>query len=156
MFVGVLLALIAGMLVSVQTLFNNKVSAAVYSHTTTALVLGMGFMASVGMGLAVEGAEFLHWHAMPSWFWLSGLIGIGVVTCVVKGVNLIGPSAATAIVMASQMVCAVWWDSGGWFGLEEVPFTWQKAIGITALIAGLILFKFNPNFSMHRFSSFKR
>ncbi|MBP3963130.1 DMT family transporter [Paenibacillus lignilyticus] len=144
MFIGILLALLAGMLVSVQTLFNNKVSASVHSQTTTALVLGMGFIASVGMGLAVEGAEFLNWQVMPLWFWFSGLIGIGVVTSVVKSVNLIGPSAATAIVMASQMVCAVWWDSAGWFGLEQVPFSWQKAIGITALIAGLILFKYKP------------
>ncbi|QHW29788.1 DMT family transporter [Paenibacillus rhizovicinus] len=144
MITGILLALLAGMLVSVQTLFNNKASAALHSHTTTALVLGMGFIASFGMGMLMEGADFLKWQAMPGWFWFSGLLGIGVVTSVVKGVRLLGPSAATAIVMASQLLCALWWDSAGWFGLEQVPFSWQKAIGITALIAGLVLFKFQP------------
>ncbi|REE88947.1 transporter family-2 protein [Paenibacillus taihuensis] len=142
MMVGVVLALMAGMLVSVQTLFNNKVNTAVHSHTTTALVLGMGFIASLGVGVIMEGADFFNWPAMPLWFWFSGLLGIGVVTCVVKGVRLLGPSTSTTMVMASQLVCALWWDSTGWFGLEQVPFSWQKAIGVTALIAGLLLFKF--------------
>ncbi|SEN98924.1 DMT family transporter [Paenibacillus sp. OV219] len=141
MLIGIVLSLMAGMLVSVQTLFNNKVSYTVHTHTTTALVLGMGFIASLGMGLLLEGADFIQWPAMPVWFWFSGLLGIGVVTCVVNGVRLLGPSALTTMVMASQLLCALWWDSAGWFGLEQVPFSPQKAIGIIALIAGLLLFK---------------
>ncbi len=144
MLTGILLALMAGSLVSVQNLFNNKVNAAANSHTTTALVLGMGFMASLGMGLLFEGADLISWKPMPVWFWFSGLLGIGVVTCVVKGVRLLGPSYGTTIVMASQLLCALWWDSAGWFGLEQVPFTPQKAIGVAALLAGILLFKSKP------------
>lgn len=144
MIAGILLALAAGALISVQTLFNNKVSAAVQSHTTTALVLGMGFIASLTMGVIFDGAEFFNWRAMPVWFWFSGLVGIGVVTCVVRGVNLLGPSYAISIVMSSQLLFALWWDSAGWFGLEQVPLSPQKAIGVAALIAGLILFKLKP------------
>ncbi|CAM3443994.1 DMT family transporter [Paenibacillus lupini] len=144
MIAGILLALAAGALISVQTLFNNKVSASVHSHTTTALVLGMGFIASLSMGVLFEGADFFNWRAMPVWFWFSGLVGIGVVTCVVRGVNLLGPSYAISIVMSSQLLCALWWDSAGWFGLEQVPFSPQKAVGVIALIAGLILFKLKP------------
>ncbi|GLX70460.1 DMT family transporter [Paenibacillus glycanilyticus] len=144
MMTGILLALMAGMFVSVQTLFNNKVNMAVHSQSTTALVLGMGFIASLGMGLLFEGADLLSWKPMPIWFWFSGLLGLGVVNCVVRGVRLLGPSYATTIVMASQLLCALWWDSAGWFGLEQVPFTWQKAIGGVALIAGILLFKFKP------------
>ncbi|AZN41324.1 DMT family transporter [Paenibacillus albus] len=141
MLIGIVLSLMAGMLVSVQTLFNNKVSNRVHTHTTTALVLGMGFIASLGMGLLLEGADFFRWPSMPVWFWFSGLLGIGVVTCVVNGVRLLGPSTSTTMVMASQLICALWWDSAGWFGLEQVPFSPQKAIGIAALIGGLLLFK---------------
>ncbi|MGO4106320.1 DMT family transporter [Paenibacillus sp. YAF4_2] len=144
MIAGIFLALVAGTLISIQTLFNNKVSAAVHSHTTTALVLGMGFIASLSMGVLFEGTDFFNWRAMPVWFWFSGLFGIGVVTCVVRGVNLLGPSYAISIVMSSQLLFALWWDSAGWFGLEQVPFLPQKAIGVTTLIAGLILYKLKP------------
>jgi Uncharacterized protein conserved in bacteria len=150
MITGILMALMAGTLVSIQTLFNNKVNTVIHSHSTTALVLGMGFIASLCMGFLFDGADFLSWQAMPVWFWFSGLLGIGVVTCVVKGVRLLGPSYATTIVMASQLLCALWWDSAGWFGLEQVPFTVQKAIGISALIAGLLLFKSKPKVKIKR------
>ncbi|WP_314588085.1 DMT family transporter [Paenibacillus terrigena] len=144
MIMGIVLALAAGSLISVQTMFNNKVSEAVSSQTTTALVLGMGFLASLCMGVLFEGTEYFTLGSIQPWFWFSGLLGIGVVTCVVRGVKLLGPSNAIAIVMASQLICALWWDSLGWFGLETVPFTFQKAIGAIVLVSGLILFKAKP------------
>jgi len=144
MIAGIVLALTAGALISVQTMFNNKVSEAVPSSTTTALVLGTGFLASLSIGLLVEGSSYFHIPPMPLWFWFSGLLGIGVVTCVVKGVKLLGASYAISIVMASQLICAVWWDSLGWFGLDKVPFSFQKAAGAVLLIGGLILFKSRP------------
>ncbi|NOV04832.1 DMT family transporter [Paenibacillus planticolens] len=141
---GILMALAAGSLISVQNMFNSKVNVAARSHSTTALVLGMGFLASLSMGLIFDGVGFFTMKPMQPWFWFSGLLGIGVVTCVVNGVRLLGPSYAISIVMASQLLCALWWDSAGWFGLDKVPFTFQKAIGVAVLICGLILFKAKP------------
>jgi len=144
MIAGIVLALTAGALISVQTMFNNKVSEAVPSSTTTALVLGTGFLASLILGLLFEGSSYFHVPPMPLWFWFSGLLGIGVVNCVVKGVKLLGASYAISIVMASQLICAVWWDSLGWFGLDKVPFSFQKLAGAVLLIGGIILFKAKP------------
>lgn len=144
MIIGIVMALAAGSLISVQTMFNSKVNEAVSSQTTTALVLGMGFLASFCMGLLFEGTGYFSLKPMQTWFWFSGLLGIGVVTCVVRGVKMLGASNAISIVMASQLICALWWDSVGWFGLETVPFTLQKAIGMIVLICGLILFKVKP------------
>lgn len=138
---GILMALAAGTLVSVQNLFNNKVGAAVSSQATSALVLGMGFAASLAMGLLFEGGDLFATKPMHAWFWFSGLLGIGVVACMVSGMKLLGPSYAVSIAMASQLLCALWWDSAGWFGLDRVPFMWQKGIGVVLLIAGLLLFK---------------
>ncbi|WP_369688922.1 DMT family transporter [Bacillus sp. FJAT-26390] len=139
-----MMALAAGTLISVQTMFNSKVNEAARSHTTTALVLGMGFLFSFSLGSMLDGADFFNLKPMPLWFWFSGLLGIGVVTCVVRGVKLLGPSHAISIVMASQLICALWWDSAGWFGLDTVPFTSQKAIGVIVLICGVLLFKAQP------------
>lgn len=141
---GMLLAMAAGSMVSVQTMFNTKVNAAVSSRGTTALVLGMGFLASLVVGLLVSGADFFAVKSMPLWYWFSGLVGIGVVTCIVSGIKHLGASFSTSVLMSSQLICALWWDSMGWFGLERVPFTWQKGIGVVVLIVGLVLFKMKP------------
>lgn len=55
MLTGILLSLIAGALVSLQNIFNAKVNEHTGSWTTTTLVLGMGFAASLVMGLIMEG-----------------------------------------------------------------------------------------------------
>lgn len=144
MILGMIMALAAGSLISIQTMFNNKVNEAVSSQTTTALVLCMGFIASFSMGLLFEGAGYFTMKPMQTWFWFSGLLGIGVVTCTVKGVKMLGPSSAISLVMTAQLLCALWWDSAGWFGLEMVPFTLQKGVGVIALIVGLIMFKAKP------------
>lgn len=141
MIAGILMALAAGALVSIQNLFNSKVNLSVRSSTTTALVLGMGFASSLSLGLLFEGRHYFPAGSMQPWFWFSGLLGIGVVTCVVRGVDRLGASHAISIVMASQLVCAMWWDSMGWFGLETVPLTLPKSAGTALLIGGLLLFR---------------
>ncbi|AFC27648.1 hypothetical protein PM3016_688 [Paenibacillus mucilaginosus 3016] len=142
MLIGIILALAAGALVGVQNMFNNKVNQASGGWSTTALVLGMGFAASLVMGLVFEGTELFTVQPMQTWFWFSGILGVGVVTCLVQGVRRLGATLATAIAMASQLICALWWDSLGWFGLEQVPFTMQKGLGALLLIGGVLVFKF--------------
>lgn len=55
MLAGLVLAIVAGSLVSLQNVFNSKVNERAGSWTTTTLVLGMGFLASLVCGLLFEG-----------------------------------------------------------------------------------------------------
>ena len=52
---GILLALLAGSLVSLQTVFNSKVNEKTGSWSTTTMVLFTGFLASFLISLLVEG-----------------------------------------------------------------------------------------------------
>lgn len=66
MILGLLLAMFAGALVSLQNIFNSKVNEHTGSWSTTTLVLGMGFIASLVMGLIVEGKNmFTLQHMQP-------------------------------------------------------------------------------------------
>lgn len=142
MILGLLLALVAGSLVSIQNIFNNRVNEHSGSWATTALVLGLGFVASLMMSLLVEGKDtFSILHQMQPWYWLSGLIGVGVVICLVQGTKILGPTFAISIVMTSQLGFALLWDSLGWLGLEKVPFTMNQLLGVLIIIGGIIVFK---------------
>ncbi|MCI3919559.1 DMT family transporter [Paenibacillus sp. TRM 82003] len=141
MIVGVGLAIAAGALVGLQNVFNSKVNERAGTRTTTAVVLGMGFMASLLFGLLFEGAGLFRVSSMQPWFWFSGLIGVGVVTCLVQGIRLLGPTYAVAIAMTSQLGFALLWDTTGWLGLEKLPFTWSKLIGVLVIVAGIVTFK---------------
>ncbi|MEC0242533.1 DMT family transporter [Paenibacillus dokdonensis] len=139
---GLLLALLAGSLVSLQNIFNNKVNVHVGSWTTTTLVLGLGFAASFTLGLVFEGSAMfdLHNH-LKLWFCFSGLIGVGVVTCMVQGINRLGPTFAVSISMCAQLGFALLFDSMGWLGLEKVDFTFKQLIGVLVVVGGIIVFK---------------
>ena len=84
---GILLALLAGSLVSLQTIFNSKVNEHTGSWSTTTMVLFTGFIASFLISLLVEGTNTFSFQDMKPWYWLSGAIGVGVVFCLVQGLS---------------------------------------------------------------------
>ncbi|AOZ93419.1 DMT family transporter [Paenibacillus crassostreae] len=141
MIIGLVLAIIAGSLVSLQNIFNSKVNERAGSWATTTLVLGMGFIASLVIGLIFEGQNMFTLQNMQTWYWFSGLIGVGVVICMVQGMRLLRPTYAIAIVLTSQLGFALIWDSLGWLGLERVPFTPQQLIGVLIIVGGICIFK---------------
>ncbi|ANE45325.1 membrane protein [Paenibacillus swuensis] len=141
MILGLLLAILAGTLVSLQNIFNSKVNEHAASSTTTTLVLGMGFAASMTLGLFFEGGQLFHFHNMQTWYWFSGIIGVGIVTCIVRGIRLLGPTYAISIILMSQLGFALLWDSQGWLGVEQVPFTSRQLIGVLVIVGGILVFK---------------
>ncbi|TCP57910.1 transporter family-2 protein [Tumebacillus sp. BK434] len=138
---GLLLALVAGALVGLQNIFNSKVSERAGTWVTTAWVLGMGALASLLIGLALEGRALFVLENPKPWHWVSGLLGVGVVTSLVQGVRRLGATYAVSIALTSQLLCAVLWDSLGWFGLEQVPFTGRQLIGVLVIIGGVLVYK---------------
>ncbi|WP_150273926.1 DMT family transporter [Paenibacillus tepidiphilus] len=141
MVIGLILAMIAGALVSLQNIFNTKVNQHTGSWSTTTLVLGMGFIASLVMGLIFEGADMFTLRHMELWYWFSGIIGVGVVICLVQATKLLGATYAISIVLTAQLGTALLWDSLGWLGLEKVPFTWNQLIGVLVIVGGILVFK---------------
>ncbi|WP_442603374.1 DMT family transporter [Paenibacillus sp. KN14-4R] len=143
MMFGLILAFIAGSLVSLQNIFNSKVNEHTGSWTTTTLVLGLGFLASLTIGLCMEGEQLFSVPNMKIWYWFSGLIGVGVVTCLVRGIKLLGPTFAISIALTAQLGFALLWDSLGWFGIEQVPFTLKQLVGVLVIVSGINFFKWS-------------
>ncbi|NBD26955.1 DMT family transporter [Paenibacillus glycinis] len=139
---GIVLAMIAGGLVSLQNIFNSKVNERAGSWATTAFVLGMGFAASLALGLLIEGKRMFALGGMQTWYCFSGLIGVGVVSCLVQGIKRLGPTYAISIALTSQLGLALLMDSQGWLGLAKVPFTPKQLIGVLVIVAGIAVFKF--------------
>ncbi|WP_341201350.1 DMT family transporter [Planomicrobium okeanokoites] len=150
MALGIFLAIIGGAFVSIQNTFNANVKKRVSVWTTTTLVLFLGFAASFVAGLAFEGTGLFSFDAEP-WFWFSGIVGVGVVACVTQGVQILGPSRAISLVMVSQIFFGLMWDTLGWFGLEQVPFTWQSLLGVLMISGGVLLFQLGPKLEQKPF-----
>lgn len=141
MILGLFFAIIAGFMVSLQSIFNNKVNEHTGTWTTTAIVLGLGAIASFVIGLFFEGENLLVLQNMKSWYWFSGIIGAGVVSCLVQGIRRLGPTLAISITMTSQLGFALLLDSFGWFGLQKMSFSYKELIGVLVIVIGIFIFK---------------
>jgi transporter family-2 protein len=148
---GMLLALMAGALVSLQNIFNRRTNEHNGLWSTTTLVLGLGFVASAALGLLVHGSGFWTFGRTELWYPLCDLFGIGVVVCLVRAVRLAGPTVAVSVVMASQLTLALILDSVGAFGIAKVPLEANKVVGGLLLIAGVIVFQLRGEMNpLHR------
>jgi transporter family-2 protein len=141
MIAGLFFAFIAGSLVGLQNIFNSKVNEHTGLWVTTTLVLGLGFLASLTLGLINDGKNLLNIQNMQPWYWFCGLIGVGVVVCLMNAIKLLGPTFAISLVMTSQLGFALLWDSLGWLGLVQVPFTLKQFIGALVIMSGVLVFK---------------
>ncbi|WP_257347187.1 DMT family transporter [Pseudalkalibacillus decolorationis] len=142
MVMGILLAASAGAAISLQTVFNNKVNEKTGNWTTTVIALGMGFVFSLMVSLLVGGLSSFQLNQLETWYWFGGIIGVGVVFCLVQAIKRLGPTFTISIVLTAQLSTAFFWDSMGWLGLEQIPYSFNKLAGIIIIIGGVLVFKY--------------
>ncbi|TFE00079.1 DMT family transporter [Jeotgalibacillus sp. R-1-5s-1] len=141
---GMVLAVFAGLLISVQTVFNARVSIEAGSWATTSFVMGLGFISSLPLFFLLDQGSLFQLNGMNPFYLISGVLGVGLIFFIMKSVHHLGPAAAISIVLVSQLAVAVMIDAFGLFGFSQVPFTWNQAAGLFLLAAGIVVFKREP------------
>jgi transporter family-2 protein len=77
--------------------------------------------------------------AAPKWLWLGAALGVFVVGSITVAAPRIGTTATVALLIAGQLGAALAIDRLGWFGVDRVPVTWARALGVALLVAGAAL-----------------
>ncbi len=98
----------------------------------------------VGLGILVPALFVLHLgrgnlgrlSLAPWYLYLGGLLGVIIIYGVVASIPRLGVAIATTAIIVGQVGTALVIDQFGLFGLERVPFTWLKAVGIVLLALG--------------------
>ncbi|MGM0852525.1 MAG: DMT family transporter [Bacillota bacterium] len=139
--IGIGLAIIAGILISLQNVFNARVSEKTGPWATTSLVLGLGLVCSLPVFYTMEDKSLLDFSGVNPVFLFSGVFGVGIVFFLMRGVTLIGPAYAISIALISQITIAFIVNTGGWFGFEPSALSWEKMLGIGLLIGGVLVYK---------------
>ena len=76
----------------------------------------------------------------PWWYWVGGGgMGVVVVLTITVVTPKIGATATIGLLIAGQLAMGVLIDRYGWFGVEKVPLTWPRALGVLLLAAGALL-----------------
>ncbi|MCW1242156.1 DMT family transporter [Bacillus pretiosus] len=139
--IGFSLAIIAGVLISLQSVFNTKVNENVGQWLTTTCVLGIGLISSVLFYIITEKSISVNFYNTNYLFYVSGLFGIGLIICIMGAIKSLGPAYTVLISLITQLVVALCIDTFGLLGMESIPLQINKLVGIGVLIIGIGIFK---------------
>ena len=136
------LALLAGMLITVQTGSNARLKEA-FGETLPAVIvsssLGIILLVAVTLAGRIPWPSLSSVAATPWWGWVGGALGaIYAVTTVLLAREL-GAATLTALVVTGQLVCSVVLDHFGWVGFTEHAAGAGRILGCLLMVAGFFL-----------------
>lgn len=140
--IGILIAVLSGVLMSVQGVFNTDVT----KNTSLWVANSWVQVTALAVCLAAWGiADRTSFAALfkfqPKYVLLGGVIGAFITLTVIKSMNSLGPAQAVLFIVIAQMISAYIIELAGLFGTEKADWSVQKLIGMVVAIAGVILFQ---------------
>lgn len=139
---GVLLALLAGLLMSVQGVFNTRIMDSSSMWVTNTWVHLSALIVCIIMWLVSSRENlFSVFKVNNKLYLLGGVIGAFITFTVIQSISSLGPIYATMLILIMQIVASSIIELFGLFGTEKIPLDWEKLIGVGLMIAGIIIFK---------------
>ncbi|MCD7865010.1 MAG: DMT family transporter [Clostridiales bacterium] len=144
--VGILIAILSGLLMSVQGVFNTDVT----EHSSLWVANTWVQMTALAVCLALWGVTdrssfALLFEFRPKYVLLGGVIGAFITLTVIKSMDILGPAQAVLFIVIAQMISAWIIELAGWFGTEKTDWSVQKLIGMAVAITGVIIFQWERN-----------
>lgn len=138
---GLIYSIIAGTLMSIQGVFNTRTSESIGMWETNFIVNGTGFIFALILFFIIGNGNLDKISSVNKVYLLGGIIGVGIIYCVMKGVSEIGPALANMSILIAQLLLAYAIEAFGIFGTKAIGFEWSKIAGIVIMICGIVLFQ---------------
>lgn len=138
---GVLMCIISGAAMSVQGVFNTRLS------ESTGLLESNFIVQATALALS---AISLFWAkgnmsavtSVNKLYLTGGALAIIITLTVMLGIKNLSPTVAISIILVSQLAAAATIDAFALFGSEKVVFGIRKIFGLAVMIAGIIIFSY--------------
>ena len=140
--VGLFIAILSGICMSVQGVFNTEVTKQSGVWVTNVFVQASAMFLCFIIWAVTDRSSFEGLlRVEPKYMLLGGAIGAVITYTVIKSMDALGPARAVMCIVVAQLIAAYVIEIFGWFGVEKQPFEWRKAIGMAVAIAGIVVFK---------------
>lgn len=140
--IGFLIAVISGLMMSVQGVFNTQVTKTTGMWVANAFVQFTAFLVCITIWAISDRTSFgTLLKVEPRYMLIGGILGAGITYTVIKAMDMMEPAKAVMIIVTAQILVAYLIELFGLFGVEKQPFSWRKVIGILLAAGGIILFK---------------
>ncbi len=142
--IGFFIAMLSGALISVQGVFNTKLTESTSLWVANAFVQFTAFLLCIAAWLVTDRSSMRSlFNVEPKYFLLGGVMGAFITLTVIKSMDSLGPAKAVMLIVIAQLIVAYLIELFGLFGVEKQPFVWRKAIGALVAIAGFVVFKWD-------------
>jgi bacterial/archaeal transporter family-2 protein len=137
---AVILTAVAGGLIALQAPINAGLGKATGSLPAALVSFLVGTVALTAIVVLSGKAGGLGSTFDVSWYYLlGGLLGAIYVANALIAVTAIGAGGVAAATITGQLAASVAIDRFGLFGLDEVPLTPERLLGVGLLLAGTVL-----------------
>lgn len=137
---AVTLTAVAGGLIAAQAPINAGLGKATGSMAAALISFSVGTLALAAVVVLSGKAGDLSGAFDVSWYYLlGGFLGALYVLNALVAVSAIGAGGVAAATVFGQLTASVAIDRLGLFGLDEVPLSPERVLGVVLLLAGTVL-----------------
>lgn len=140
---GVLIAILSGILMSLQGVFNTQLTRQSSLWSCAAFVQITAFLVCILAWLFSDRSNLLRpFHARPLYLLLGGVLGAFITLTVVLCMQKMGPARAVLLIVTAQIISAYFIEVLGLFDVTKHSVTLREILGIVITIVGVVIFKF--------------
>ena len=137
---AVILTAAAGGLIALQAPINAGLGRATGSLPAALVSFLVGTVALAAIVVLSGKAGGLPSTFDVSWYYLlGGLLGAIYVSTALISVSAIGAGGVAAATVTGQLAASVVIDRFGLFGLDEIPLSPERVVGVVLLLVGTVL-----------------
>jgi transporter family-2 protein len=145
MYTGILIALLAGIFISVQgslngMIGNNSSVAAVISIPVAVQMIIYFVVIMFNGSFRNEISEIFNYNYGILLLIISAFLGIGIMITLTISVMKAGPLLALSIVVFSQLLLSMIIEHFGWFDMAVKTISLSRILGLIFMIFGILLF----------------
>ncbi|MDD3223186.1 MAG: DMT family transporter [Clostridium sp.] len=140
---GIILSVLSGLCMSVQGVFNSRLSDKIGTVETNVFVQGTAFILSVIILIFYHKNNFKNIKNVNFIFLSGGILAVIITYTVMKGISSLGTTHAISLILLSQLTSAAVIDAFGLFGAAKINFGLNEIIGVIMIFIGIVIFKWN-------------
>lgn len=138
---GIIIAIISGVAMSLQGVFNTRTGEKIGSWETNVIVQATGLILTLIITIFFGKGNFRALKDVNKLYLLGGVLGVIIIFTVMQSISSLGTTLAISTILIAQLLAAGLIDKFGLFGAEKLPFGIKEILGIVVMIVGVLIFK---------------
>lgn len=139
--IAIILAIISGISMSLQGVFNTRLGEKIGIWETNVIVQASGLVLTLIITFFLGKGSYKDIKDVNKLYLLGGALGVVIIFTVMKSIGTLGPTCGIGVILVAQLLAAAIIEAMGLFGSEKLNFTLKEFLGIAIMVVGIIVFK---------------